>query len=83
MRAKPFTFKKTKRVVTIHRAISVDLTEQEAADLAELLYAGVGGGCYARAFLSELCGALRDFSKDTRPTVMVKSGEYCRLENAT
>lgn len=39
MRAKPFTFKKTKRVKTVteHRAICVDLTEQDAADLRALL----------------------------------------------
>lgn len=47
MRTKPFTFKKTERVkvVTEYKGISVDLTVQEAADLAAYLTPAMTPDC--------------------------------------
>lgn len=63
MRTKPFTFTKTKTVKqkVQHRAISVDLTEQEASDLVELLGA-VGNKSAARTETYDpLYRAIQDF----------------------
>ncbi len=77
MRAKEFTYQKTKKVKTITKfqGISLDLTVQEAADLKELL-GNVGTGSLPAQQLftglyQELCNFLR---KNGSPTPTIRCG---------
>ena len=63
MRASEFTFKKTKRVKVVvqYRAISIDLTENEAADLLAYLVPACTPDCRYQ----DLVDALRCFCDKT------------------
>ena len=80
MRASEFTFKKTKRikVVVQHRAISIDLTEKEAADLlAYLVPACTPDGRY-----QDLTDALRCFCEKSGTVSDLRSASSFRMVKA-
>jgi hypothetical protein len=75
VRTNEFKFKKTKRVrtVTEHRGLCVDLTEQEVADIHELLM-HVGGISAARTeTFKPLLEALSKFRSGSAAKIRIKT----------